>query len=186
VEINKELPDDQKIRAVSMSIGLMSDQADYDDFMSAIEKAKAAGIFAMPVDLSPVYGWSMMGLGRDPLSDPNDFQSYKPAGWWEERFYSQGLPQDTLLIPMDARTTASPTGKEDYVFYASGGMSWTVPYLAGMYALAAQVKPDITPEVFWDAALKTGRTIQVQHEGKDYEFGAILDPQALIETIRSN
>jgi hypothetical protein len=186
VEINKELPDDQKIRAVSMSIGLMSDQADYDDFMSAIEEAKTAGIFAMPVDLFPVYGWSMMGLGRDPLSDPNDFQSYKPAGWWEERFYSQGLPQDTLLIPMDARTTASPTGKEDYVFYASGGMSWTVPYLAGMYALAAQVKPDITPEVFWDAALKTGRTIQVQHAGKDYEFGVILDPQTLIERITSN
>jgi hypothetical protein len=49
---------------------------------------------------------------------------------------------------MQARTTATPTGKEDYVFDVPGGMSWTVPYLAGMYALAAQVRPDITPEVF--------------------------------------
>jgi hypothetical protein len=58
------------------------------------------------------------------------------------------------------------------------------PHLAGMYALAAQVKPDITPEKFWDAALKTGRTIQIQHEGKEYQLGVILDPQALIKDIR--
>ena len=53
-----------------------------------------------------------------------------------------------------------------------------------MYALAAQVKPDITAEEFWETAFKTGRTIQVRHNGKDYEFGVILDPQALIETIK--
>ena len=53
-----------------------------------------------------------------------------------------------------------------------------------MYALAVQVKPDITPEEFWDAALKTGRTIQIQHEGQDYEFGVILDPLALLNAIK--
>jgi hypothetical protein len=57
---------------------------------------------------------------------------------------------------MDSRTTASPTGKEDYVFYRQGGWSWAIPYLAGMYTLAVQVKPDITPEEFWDTALNTG------------------------------
>jgi len=54
-----------------------------------------------------------------------------------------------------------------------------------MYALAVQVKPDITPEEFWAIALKTGKTIQLQHDGKEYEFGVILDPQALINTIKS-
>lgn len=123
-------------------------------------------------------------MGRDPLSDPDQFHSYKPATWWEQGFIKQGLPKDTLLIPMDSRTTASPTGKEDYVFYPQGGMSWAVPYLAGMYALAVQVKPDITPEEFWDAAMKTGKTIQIQLEGKEYPLGIILDPQALIMEIR--
>lgn len=61
---------------------------------------------------------------------------------------------------MDSRTTASPTGVEDYVFYPEGAWSWSVPYLAGMYALGIQVRPDITSDTFWDAALKTGRTIQ--------------------------
>jgi hypothetical protein len=90
-----------------------------------------------------------------------------------------------LLIPMEARTTASPTGRDDYVFFGAAGMSWTVPYLAGMYALAIQVKPDITPEEFLSAAIQTGKTIQIQHEGKEFPFGIILDPRALIEEIKS-
>ncbi|HSJ87741.1 MAG TPA: hypothetical protein VK909_11075 [Anaerolineales bacterium] len=34
-------------------------------------------------------------------------------------------------------------------------------------------------------ALKPGRTIQVGHNGKDYEFGVILDPQSLIKALQS-
>ena len=56
--------------------------------------------------------------------------------------------------------------------------------MAGTYALAAQVKPDITPEEFWATALETGRTIQITHEGKEYPFGVILDPQALIAALQ--
>ena len=93
--------------------------------------------------------------------------------------------KSTLLVPMDSRTTASPTGTEDYVFYRAGGWSWSVPYLAGMYALAVQVRPEITPEEFWATALQTGKTIQIQHNGKDYDFGVILDPQKLIGAIKN-
>jgi hypothetical protein len=48
-----------------------------------------------------------------------------------------------------------------------------------------QVKPQITPEQFWDIALNTGRTIHLGQHGKDYEFGVILDPQALMEALKS-
>jgi hypothetical protein len=50
---------------------------------------------------------------------------------------------------MDSRTTASPGATDQYVFYGIGGMSWAVPYIAGVYALAVQVDPAITPERFW-------------------------------------
>jgi hypothetical protein len=118
-----------------------------------------------------------------------------PGIWWERDFYTGmtrnyptgKLPKQTsiLLVPMDSRTTASPTGTEDYVFYRQGGWSWSIPYLAGMYALAAQVKSEITPEEFWDTALQTGRTTQIQQNGREFEFGVILDPQALIEAIKN-
>jgi hypothetical protein len=84
---------------------------------------------------------------------------------------------------MDSRTTASPTGLEDYAFYRNGGWSWVVPYLAGMYALAAQVNPAITPAEFWQAGMKTGQTIELEHGGKKYSFGPVLDPVSLIREV---
>jgi subtilisin family serine protease len=185
LEINRQLPADQKIRAISMSIGLNPANKGYDEFIAAIGEAKEAGIFPITVSLGTTHGQNILGLGRNPLSDPDQFQSYEPSAWWAQDFFKQGSLQDTLLIPMDSRTTASPTGQEDYVFYAQGGMSWTVPYLAGLYALAVQVRPDITPEEFLTAAMKTGKTIQIQRSGKEYALGTILDPRALIEEIKN-
>jgi hypothetical protein len=185
LELNQKLPEDQKIRVIAMQVGWSPDQAGYEEITAAVEKAKKAGVFVISSSLSEIYGLNFHGLGREPLADPNDLSSYGPGTFWQQQFFDRGSFSNVLLVPMDSRTTASPTGTEDYVFYRVGGWSWSIPYLAGMYALAAQVNPDITPEVFWDAALKTGKTIRIQHDGKEYQFGVILDPQALIEEIKS-
>jgi hypothetical protein len=185
IEINKSLPADRKIRVLSISVGWGPKSKGYTEITAAVNEAKKAGIFVISTNLSETYGLNFHGLGKELLADPNEIQSYGPGLWWQTQFYEQGLPKDTLLIPMDSRTTASPTGTEDYVFYREGGWSWVVPYLAGTYALAAQAKPDITPEVFWEIALRTGKTTQILHNGKHYDLGVILDPQALIEALRS-
>lgn len=185
IDVNKALPPDRKIRVLSIARGWGPDDFGYADIMASLQEASAEGIFVISSSLSETHGLRFHGLGRESLSDPNEFQSYQPGSWWQEYFYKDGLPTKTLLVPMDARTTASPTGIEDYVFYREGGWSWSIPYLGGVYALAVQVKPEITPEEFWEAALKTGRTIQIRHDGKDYKFGVILDPQALIEALKS-
>lgn len=185
VEINQALPADRKIRVLSLSFGWTPQNKGYDEITAAVNGAKAAGIFVISSSLRFTDNLYFHGLGRSLISDPNDFWSYKPGIWWAKDFYRNGFATKTLLIPMDSRTTASPTGTEDYVFYREGGWSWSIPYIAGIYALAIQVKPDITPEQFWDAALGTGRTIHIGHNGKDYEFGVILDPQALIKEIQS-
>jgi hypothetical protein len=201
LEINTSLPKDRKIHVIAMQTGWSPTQAGYDEIAAAVKEAKANGIFVVSSSLGRTYDLYFQGLGRDPLDNPNQFESYIPGMWWEKDFYEgrpseqyTGLPANfysaesmkhMLLIPMDSRTTASPTGTEDYVFYRQGGWSWSIPYIAGMYALAVQVKPDITPEEFWDTALKTGKTIQLQHDGKDYKFGVILDPQALIAALTS-
>jgi hypothetical protein len=185
IKINTSLPSDRKIRVLSMSLGWGPESVGYDEITAAVNEAKKAGIFVISSSLSETYGLQFHALGRDPLADPNKFESYVPGLWWENMFYD-GMPlKETLLIPMDSRTTASEQGPQHYVFYREGGWSWSIPYLAGMYALAVQVKPEITPEEFWETALKTGKTIQLQHNGKDYEFGVILDPQALIDAIKS-
>jgi hypothetical protein len=183
IEINKTLPDNQKIRVLSMSFGWVPQSKGYDDITAAVKEAKSAGIFVISSSLSETDDMLLLGLGREPLSDPDKFESYLPGLFWEEYFYNGKLSKQMLLVPMDSRTTASEQGPEHYVFYRDGGVSWAIPYLAGMYALAAQVKPEITPEEFWKLALKTGQTIQVKHGWKNYDLGTILDPQALIAAL---
>ncbi len=185
MEVNRSLPKADKIRVISMSMGFQKDQKGYDELMKSFNEAKNAGIFIISMNLPDTYGWNMLGLGRNPAADPNDFNSFGPSPFRAAEFFSDpDSNKDFLYVPMDARTTASPTGKSDYVFYGLGGMSWTAPYLAGIYALACQVDPQITPAKFWSTALETGRTIQIQHEGKAFSFGKIIDPPALIEALQ--
>jgi subtilisin family serine protease len=183
--INKELPAQRRIRAIAMQIGWSPDQKGYADIAAAVNEARAAGVFVISSSLETVYGFKFHGLGRDPMVDPDRFESYLPGSWWAEAYFAAPF-SDRLLVPMDARTTASPTGNGDYVFYRRGGWSWVTPYLAGMYALACQVDPTVTPERFWRLAMQTGRTIQIEHAGKLYSLGPILDPVRLLEGLKEN
>jgi len=180
LQINEQLPPDRKIRVISISFGWAFGQRGYLEVTAAAQKAKAAGMLIICSSTQEVHGFKFHGLGRDLLSDPDSFTSYRPARWGSFMYVNH----DHLLVPMDARATASPTGKNEYAFYGEGGWSWSIPYIAGVYALAAQVDPKITPERFWALAMKTGRTIQVSHEGKSLDLGPILEPAQLIEAIR--
>jgi hypothetical protein len=59
-----------------------------------------------------------------------------------------------------------------------------VPWIAGLYALACEAKPDITPQEFWATALKTGRTVKVTLDKETAELGTIADPMALIQALK--
>ena len=56
-------------------------------------------------------------------------------------------------------------------------------YLAGIYAMAGQADPTITPQEFWASALQTGKTSLVEQAGKQVPFGVILDPHALMAAL---
>lgn len=73
----------------------------------------------------------------------------------------------------------------DYEYLPDGGWSSAVPYIAGLYALTCQVKPDITPKEFWNAAYETGivRTI-TEKDGKSNE-ARIPNPEEMIKYLQS-
>jgi len=179
MEINAQLPAERKIRAISLSYGWFEKDKGYAEITAAVNKARRAGILVIYSDPK-----AFLGAGRAPLRDPDDFQAYEPGLLWAARFYANPGLSIPLLVPMDSRTTASPTGKDEYVFYPMGGMSWAIPYIAGMYALAAQVAPAITPDKFWKLAIETGQTIEILHKGQTYQLGPILDPAALIAALQ--
>ncbi|MGE5350973.1 MAG: S8 family serine peptidase [Acidobacteriota bacterium] len=187
LEINRQLPEQEKIRVISMSIGWGPNENGAGELQAAVSEAKSQGIFVVSSNLEQTYGFRFHGLGRSPISDPDDFSSYEPGLFWRKMYFrSQGNFPGRLLVPMDSRTTASPNGVDEYTFYREGGWSWSIPYIASVYALAAQVSPSVTPEKFWKAAMETGRTIRFSQDGKEYSLEKIIDPSALIKALRSN
>lgn len=188
LDVNAQLERSRKIRVISISVGWSPGQKGFAEANAAVERAKREGVFVISTSLSMTYQLAFHGLGRDPMADPNLASSYVPGSWWASGFRKgrdRFAPGQKLLVPMDARTTASPTGPHDYVYYSNGGWSWCVPWIAGVYALVCQVQPDITPEKFWAAALKSGQTIRLTQGTESIEFGTIADPVALIKQLQA-
>ena len=189
LEINRTLPADRKIRVFSISVGWSPGQKGCEESNAAVEKARKENVFVISTSLENTYQRAFHGLGRQPLKDPDVASNYEPGSWWREQFfgrYESFRATERLMVPMDSRCVASPTDPRHYVFYADGGWSWSVPYLAGLYTLACQVKPTVTPEEFWAAGLRTGKSITVERDGKRYEFGKIADPIALIVALTNH
>lgn len=189
VAINEQLPRDRKIRVLSMSIGWDKSSIGYSAMVKSVNNAKKQDIFVVSSSLRNTYrGFFFHGLGRNPLADPESPSSYGPGSWWARTYYQTGTimsGMEALLIPMDSRATAAMTSSVDYAFYPEGGWSWCAPYIAGLYAMACQVKPDITPESFWKAALATGDTVTLSSYGRTYSFGKIVNPTRLVEALAS-
>ena len=183
VEINKVLPLDRKIRVISMSLGLNENTKGYKELSEAISFAKKENIQFICVGTISESGIDFIGVGKAPMANANDFNTYRPGLFWRNNI---GMLKrvNCLLVPMDFRCTASPTGQNDYAVYISGGMSWAVPYLAGTYALACQVNPEITYEEFCDIAYATGETIMLNSNGSEYKFEKIINPVELIEKVK--
>lgn len=184
LEINELLPDERKIRVISISRGFSSEKG-ADEVRAAIERAKEAGVFVITTSTAENYGFVLMGLGREQTADPDDVSLYVPGHYWRGSFYDSGGTDTSsvLLVPMDARTYASWYDTDGYEFASSGGLSWSVPWLAGMYALCLQVDTELTSEEFIEKAFGTGTVRAIECEGKQYEFGTIINPTALMEAL---
>jgi len=82
-----------------------------------------------------------------------------------------------LCIPCDYRTMASSWRKEgQYVYNGKGGLSWAVPYLAGLFALALQIDPSIDQEklvsIMKESAIINNQGIK------------IVNPEGIIDLVR--
>lgn len=187
LRLNENLPPDNKIRVISISAGWEKGQVGYERMVRVVEEAKRRGVFVVASLLQETYGFWFSGAGRDPLADPDQASSYGAGTHW-----AGSLPANAdvrspahLLVPMDSRGTASPGAVDEYVFYPEGGRSWAIPYLAGLYALCCQVKPDITPEAFWNTALETGTPTVATYEGTSYPIGMVINPMRIVEALES-
>ncbi len=174
LQINEQLPADRKIRVISISYGWELGQGGFLEVTQAAQAAKDAGLLVISSSVEMTHGFKFHGLGRD-LGVFSGRLRLVPAGAVGGRSCMRSTI--TCWSPWMRALTASPTGKNEYAFYAEGGWSWAIPYIAGTFALAAQVDPKITPERFWNLALKTGRTIEVKDARQDHLPGSHSRPR---------
>lgn len=184
VALNQTLAEDEKIRVISISLGWDESYAGFAEIQSAIVKARASGIAVLSTSMEPLSDW-FFGMSRRPLSNPNKLSSLRPGLFWEQSLYAGQMSRsDYILLPMDYRTTASPTGERDYVHYVVGGLSWSVPYAAGLYALACQAVPGVSMEQFIAAAKKTADPVSTTNIGKQLPYGKAINPAAVITELK--
>lgn len=201
LEINQKLSMQNKIRVLSISSAFCPDNKGYKEMTEAIERAKNAGIFVITANIFETYNnkfW-YYGVDRKPMDNPEKQTSYKPHNWkdwlsfvahipgfgkYYEKKFNSVSPKEFLLVPMSSKTFADYEGVKDYSFNRIGGWSSVEPYLAGLYALCCQVKPDVTPDIFWSTALKTGDTMEIKNEGKETKTGKLINPVKLINALK--
>jgi len=196
LQINDALPADEKIRVISYSLGFRPANIGFEALFNSIQRASERGILVLSTSCHILHGTWLGGLGRHPMADPDDFTSYGEECWWANHWKGDWPPATTdahdqpidpkriLLVPADSRCVAGPCSTEDYAYYRAGGWSWAVPWFAGLYALACQVKPEITPEEYWEVCLETGRPVNAEYEGREMFLGNIVDPVAVIERLQ--
>jgi hypothetical protein len=155
---------DQRIRVISLSLGMFSQWEDYAEWQETLARAAARGVLVVTCDRD----WLQYGtLQRKESADPDD-----PAGYVQGRYSG---PHDALYVPAANRTIAGEEGPEAYTYDRIGGRSWAAPYLAGLAALAFQVYPELDPasivRLWQETATKTG-------------VGPIVNPTAFLAAVR--
>lgn len=180
LELNKTLPKEDKIFVIAMSRGFNDKNKGRKEFLNAVEKAKKQNILVLTTN-------DVFTVSRSCYyANPDKISSYtKPAPWFDERDVSNYSNINDICVPTDYRIIASPTGEKDYVAYSDGGLSWAVPYLAGIAALAKQVNPDLTPQEFMDIARKTAQSVEVKKGNTSAKAKYFINPQALIQELKN-
>jgi serine protease AprX len=158
VEQNASLPATNKIRVVSVSAGPSGPGSPFkknnDLWDPACKRAEDAGI--MVLDCTRHHGF--LGPCYYEAAAPEDVTRCKPG------FPSSpgAMPEkDRLLVPTSPRTTAEEyiEGRCGYQYCGQGGLSWGIPYCAGVLAMGWQARSDLTPaqmrELLFKSAYKT-------------------------------
>lgn len=173
---NKELPDSDKIRAVSISADLTnSDNFDnHGDYDEAVKRAQDAGILVLDCrkDSDTCVFWPSF-FDPEHRDDITLSKIGTPDGDFQES------PPQALGTPVGYRTTAEAyqEGEYSYSYDAIGGHSWAIPYGTGILALGWQINPSLTGT----------RMITLMRETA-YENAAgnlFIDPSAFIDSVRS-
>ena len=149
IDLNETLPEGQKIRMVGFSDNIDTSEPYVEEFRAAARACEEAGIMV----------WFCGENGAVtflPWGSKNDPQNLMLDQW--------GGGRPTLVyVPSSGRTVACTFDPAQYVYYSTGGLSWTMPYTMGLYAIAVSIDPTLTQKELRNMIVDTAYPFQ---EGK--------------------
>jgi hypothetical protein len=164
VALNQTLKDTPKIRVVSISLGAFSERPNLARWQEAVRKANEAGVLVVTCDPTFLHLGTLKRKENRRGEEPDDYERGR---------YS--APMAELYAPAGNRAIASPQGAKVFTYDRTGGMSWTVPYLAGLAALAWQVEPGLRP----DQVVQLWRQTAVKTS-----VGPVVNPAGFIAAVK--
>ena len=170
IEQNERLPEGEKIRVVSRS-GAPSGE-NRDMWSDAVQAAKGAGILVIDCRAGEASGF----VGP-AYFDRLDRES--PAKCTGGFLNQETVKMDQWIgAPISYRTVAEAYTDDSYSYQydAVGGLSWAIPYVAGVLALGWQVNPELDS----DGLVKL--LYQTSVHGKN--AWSIIDPVAFIAAVQ--
>ncbi len=181
VEENEKLPEGEKIRLVSVSAGFGNGEfTNAEAWIKSRERAEAAGILVLDGD----WGHSMFSAAYFDTSGDLSRESVEclipgqPNLPWEKRGSElrPGYEDDKLFVPISPRTVAEQYLAEDssYQYCGYSGISWGIPYGAGVLAMGWQIAPEKTGKEMAALLLETA----YERDGMKFIY-----PEAFIEAL---
>lgn len=177
IERNRELPEGEKIRAVSISAALSGNPnfRNGDEWERAVVLAQAEGI--MVIDCRNNSDTGFVGAGYYDLDKPDNLKRFS-IGWPNQQGnVEQYASRYLIFAPTSRRSSAEEylEGETGYQYTGQGGLSWAIPYVTGVLAMGWQVNPglgnDEIKELLFETAYK-------------HKSGApVINPVAFIEAV---
>lgn len=178
IEQNEKLPEGEKIRVVSVSAVPSGPETLFEKntqmWDEAMRAAHAAGILVLDCG---------SGESRVPIApayyDPQQRENVERCRvGWPNASWPASVGE--IAAPACYRTVAEEydRGETSYCYDGPGGLSWAVPYVAGVLALGWQVNPQLSNEEIVQLLLTTAC-------GENAGPGGVVNPAAFIEAIES-
>jgi hypothetical protein len=142
----------------------------------ACERAEKAGILVL--DCTHYHG--SIGPCYYDAADPENVSKCKPGFPSQPDRGALGGDQSIwLLVPCSPKTTAEEYVKGDcgYQYDGQGGLSWSIPYSAGVLALGWQAQPNLTAQEM--------RALLFKSAYKTPDGSQIINPPEFIRLVKA-
>ena len=174
IEQNEQLPKEKKIRVVSVSAAPSGPGSPFDKHNKmwdrACKDAEDAGILVLDCTSHRGFIGACWYDATDPENVTKCTPGFRGRGGWSR--------SGCILVPTSPRTTAEEYDKGEfaYQYCGRGGLSWAIPYCAGVFALGWQVDPELSSGQMRDLLFKSA---YIRDGGM-----RIINPEGFIQLVK--